>query len=126
MANPQHVSRRSLLAVSALGAAGSLLAACGAAGGTGAPGEKPLQVSKPVTITAWMPASGNYVDSLAGQVARFQQSQDKVRVNVEPSGTTDKLQAGIVSGEPPDLQQSNYIPMFMWNLQGALEAVDPY
>ena len=120
------LSRRLLLAAGAPGAAGLLLAACGAASGGSPPNEKPLLVSKPVTITAWLPASGNYVEYLQNQVSLFHQSQDKVHVNVEPSGSTDKLQAGIVAGDPPNLQQSNFIPMFMWNLQGALEPVDPY
>ena len=120
------LSRRSLLAAGAPAAASVVLAACGASSGGSAPGEKALQVTKPVTITAWLPASGNYVEYLQSQVGLFQQSQDKVRVNVEPSGTNDKLQAGVVAGDPPDIQQSNYIPMFMWHLQSALEPVDLY
>jgi hypothetical protein len=31
-----------------------------------------------------------------------------------------------VAGDPPNLQQSNYIPMFMWQIQEALEPVDAY
>jgi len=119
------LTRRDLLGRGATGAGGLLLAACGAGTSTG-PSEKALQVSKPVTITAWLPATGNYTEYLQNQVTLFQQSQDKVRLTVEPSGATDKLQASIVAGDPPDLQQSNYIPMFMWNLQGALEPIDAY
>ena len=107
-----------------IGVALPLLAvACGGAGG---PASAPLQVSKPVTITAWFPVTGNYAPYLQAQTDRFQQANDKVKVRIEPSGTTDKLQASIVGGEPPDLQQSNYIPMFMWAKLGALESVDPY
>jgi ABC-type glycerol-3-phosphate transport system substrate-binding protein len=118
------LSRRSVLAAGAAGA-GALLAACGGASGT-APGEKPLTVSKPVSIIAWLPPSGNYTEYLQNQVALFQQSQQKVQVTVEPSGATDKLQAAIVAGDPPNIQQSNYIPMFMWNIQDALEPIDLY
>ena len=85
-----------------------------------------LQVSKPVTITAWFPVTGNYAPYLQAQTDLFQQANDKVKVTLEPSGTTDKLQAAIVGGEPPDIQQSNYIPMFIWAQQGALEPIDPY
>ena len=102
-----------------------LLAACGGTG-TRLQADKPLQPSKPVTITAWLPATGNYADYLTNQVALFQQSQDTVKVTVEPPGATDKLQASIVAGDPPNLQQSNYIPMYMWQLQDALEPIDAY
>ena len=87
-----------------------------------APAGKALPVSKPVTITAWLPASGPYTEYLTGQVALFQQSQDTVKVTVEPPGATDKLQASIVAGDPPNVQQSNYIPMFMWQIQEALRS----
>ena len=49
------LTRRSLLAAGAPATAAVMLAACGAASGGSAPGEKALQVSKPVTITAWLP-----------------------------------------------------------------------
>ena len=88
--------------------------------------EKPPVVAKPVTITVWFPPTGNYTEYLTSQTTLFQQSQDKVKVTVEPSGATDKLQASIVAGTPPNLQQSNYIPMFLWHAQGALEPVDQY
>jgi ABC-type glycerol-3-phosphate transport system substrate-binding protein len=101
-----------------------LVAACSGQGSGG--GAAALQVSKPVTITAWYPASGTYVPFLQAQTDAFQQANQKVKVTVEPSGTTDKLQAAIVGGEPPDIQQSNYIPMFMWAQRGALEPIDPY
>jgi ABC-type glycerol-3-phosphate transport system substrate-binding protein len=117
-------TRRWVLGAGSAGAAG-LLAACGAAGQSGQ-SEKALQVSKPVTITAWLPPTGNYTDYLNSQVALFQQSQDKVKITVEPPGATDKLQAAILAGDPPNIQQANYIPMFMWQLQEALEPVDPY
>jgi ABC-type glycerol-3-phosphate transport system substrate-binding protein len=119
------LSRRSVLTAGAAGAAGSLLAACGAAS-TSPQGEKALQVSKAVSIIAWLPPSGNYTEYLQSQVALFQQSQPKVQVTVEPSGATDKLQAAIVAGDPPNIQQSNFIPMFSWNLQDALEPIDLY
>src|SRR5262245_47218001 len=88
-----------------------LAAAC--SGQRSGGGAASLQVSKPVTITAWYPATGTYVPFLQAQTDAFQQANQKVKVTVEPSGTTDKLQAAIVGGEPPDIQQSNYIPMFM-------------
>ncbi len=88
--------------------------------------EKPVAVSKPVTITVWFPATGNYTEYLTNQTALFQQSQDKVKVTVEPSAATDKLQASVVAGTPPNLWQANYIPMFLWHSQGALESVDQY
>jgi ABC-type glycerol-3-phosphate transport system substrate-binding protein len=122
-------TRRGVLRVLAGGAAVAplapvVLAACGsAAGGTG---ESSLQVSKPVTITAWYPVTTTYAPYLQAQTDRFQQANEKVKVTIEPNGTTDKLQTAIAGGEPPDLQQSNYIPMFMWAQRGALEAVDPY
>ena len=117
-------TRRTVVASAPLGLVG-LLVGCGGTG-TGTPAGTALQVSKPVTITAWLPATGNYADYLTGQVALFQQSQDKVKVTVEPPGATDKLRAAIVAGDPPNLQQSNYIPMFMWHLQDALEPIDAY
>jgi multiple sugar transport system substrate-binding protein len=117
------VTRRSLIGAGMMGITGAL-AGCGGAG-TGQ-SEKALTVSKPVTITAWLPATGTYVDFLQSQVALFQQSQDKVKVTVEPPGATDKLQAAIVAGDPPNIQQANYIPMFMWQLQDALEPIDQY
>jgi ABC-type glycerol-3-phosphate transport system substrate-binding protein len=101
-----------------------LAVACSGQGSGG--GAAALQVSKPVTITAWYPATGTYVPFLQAQTDAFQQASPKVKVTVEPSGTTDKLQAAIVGGEPPDIQQSNYIPMFMWAQRGALEPIDPY
>jgi ABC-type glycerol-3-phosphate transport system substrate-binding protein len=108
-----------------LGAVPPLVAtACAGAGG-GA-GQAPLQVSKAVTITAWFPVTGNYAPYLQAQTDAFQQANQKVKVTVEPSGTNDKLQAAIVGGEPPDIQQSNYIPMFMWAQRGALEPIDQY
>ena len=107
-----------------LGAVPPLMAA--ACSGAGGAGQAPLQVSKAVTITAWFPVTGNYAPYLQAQTDAFQQANPKVKVTVEPSGTTDKLQAAIVGGEPPDLQQSNYIPMFMWAQRGALEPVDQY
>lgn len=122
------VSRRNLLAAS-LGVVGtSLLASCGqeatapltkptVSAGLSAPtattaaiapttvpaaaAEKPPVVAKPVTITVWFPPTGNYTEYLTSQTALFQQSQDKVKVIVEPSGATDKLQASIVAGTPP-------------------------
>src|SRR5690349_10526581 len=96
-----HPSRRWLLATGGVGGA-ALLAACGV-GGTATTAEKPVTVSKPVTLTAWFPVSGTngYPEYLQNQVTLFQQSQDKVRVNVEPPGATDKLQAAIVGGTPP-------------------------
>ena len=117
-------SRRAMLGGAAAGAVGLLGAACGA--GTGSQSAKPLTVSKAVNITAWLPPTGSYTEYLTSQVAQFQQSQDKVKVTVEPPGATDKLQAAIVAGDPPDLQQSNYIPMFMWQLQDALVPIDTY
>jgi ABC-type glycerol-3-phosphate transport system substrate-binding protein len=117
------MTRRAI--VTAAAPAGLLLAACGAATNNAQAG-KALPVSKPVTITAWLPASGPYTEYLNGQVTLFQQAQDKVKVTVEPPGATDKLQASIVAGDPPNLQQSNYIPMFMWQIQEALEPVDAY
>ena len=88
--------------------------------------EKPATLAKPVTITVWFPPTGNYTEFLTSQTNLFQQSQDKVKVTVEPWAATDKLQASIVAGTPPNLQQSNYIPMFLWHSQRALEAVDQY
>jgi ABC-type glycerol-3-phosphate transport system substrate-binding protein len=122
----QAFTRRRTVGAGVTGAAGLMLAACGAPDPGGAQKESSTQVSKPVTITAWFPASGRYADYLQSQVALFHQSQDKVRVTVEPPGGNDKLQASIVAGDPPNLQQSNYIPMFMWQLQDALEPIDQY
>jgi ABC-type glycerol-3-phosphate transport system substrate-binding protein len=116
----ERKTRRTVLA--SLGVALPVLAACGAERSAG----PSLQVSKPVTVTAWFPVTGNYAPYLQSQTDLFQQGNEKVKVAVEPSGSTDKLQAAIVGGEPPDIQQSNYIPMFMWAQRGALEAVDPY
>jgi ABC-type glycerol-3-phosphate transport system substrate-binding protein len=124
LVNGSH-SRRLVLMTGAAGAAGLLLAACGA-DSTGSSAEKPLAVSKAVNIIAWLPPSGNYTEYLQNQVTLFQQSQPKVQVTVEPSGATDKLQAAVVAGDPPNIQQSNFIPMFMWNIQNALEPIDLY
>ena len=118
------MTRRTLMASGSVATAG-LVAACGEAG-TSTQTDKPLQVTKAVNITAWLPATGNYTEYLTSQVALFQQSQDKVKVTVEPPGATDKLQAAIVAGDPPNLQQSNYIPMFNWQIQNALEPIDAY
>ena len=117
------MTRRAIVTAGA--PAGLLVAACGAATNN-APAGKALPVSKAVTITAWFPVTGNYAPYLQAQTDAFQQANPKVKVTVEPSGTTDKLQAAIVGGEPPDMQQSNYIPMFMWAQRGALEPVDQY
>ena len=96
------VTRRAAVAAVPLG----LLAACGGATTT-TQSDKPIQLSKATTITAWLPATDTYTEYLNSQVTLFQQSQDKVKVTVEPSGATDKLQASIVAGDPPNLQQSN-------------------
>ncbi len=117
-------TRRLILQTGAAGMA-ELLAAC-APVRTGTQAQKPLALAKPVAITAWLPATGNYAEYLQNQVALFQQSQDKVKVTVEPPGAADKLQASIVAGDPPNIQQSNYIPMYMWQLQDALEPIDAY
>src|SRR5688572_13340389 len=114
-------TRRAVLGAAPVG----LLAACGGTTST-SPTDKPITLSKATTITAWLPPTGNYTEYLNNQVAKFQQSQDKVKVTVEPPGDTAKLQASIVAGDPPNLQQSNFIPMFMWQIQDALEPIDAY
>lgn len=106
----------------AAGAVHPFLAACGAR----EQGGSPIQVTKPVTITAWMPVTGTYVPVLSPQIDLFRQANPRITVNVEAAGGTDKLQAAILAGDPPDIQQSNYIPMFGWAKQGALEPVDTY
>src|SRR5688500_6438234 len=123
-------TRRTMLSSTAASAAttagtAGILAACGGPGTTSQT-DKPITLSKATTITAWLPATGNYTEYLTSQVAKFQQSQDKVKVTVEPPGDTAKLQASIVAGDPPNLQQSNFIPMFMWQIQDALEPIDAY
>ena len=119
-----NTTRRTVLTTVATTASAGVLAACGAA--TNSSTDKPITLSRNTTITAWLPPTGNYTEYLNNQVAKFQQSQDKVKVTVEPPGDTAKLQASIVAGDPPNIQQSNFIPMFSWQLQEALEPVDAY
>ena len=76
----ERMTRRTVLA--SLGVALPVLAACGAERSAG----PSLQVSKPVTVTAWFPVTGNYAPYLQSQTDLFQQGNEKVKVTIEPSG----------------------------------------
>jgi multiple sugar transport system substrate-binding protein len=116
--------RRAALVLPAVPAIPLLVGACGR--GTETAGANAGPVTKPVTITTWYPPTGNYTAFLREQTDAFQAANPKVTVSVEPDGGADKLQAVLAGGDPPDLQQSNFIPMFSWAKKGVLEAVDPY
>ena len=99
-----------------------LAAACGQAGTS----QPSTAVSAPVAISAWFPVSGVFAPYLQGEVEQFQQGNQRVKVTLEGAGAEDKLQAAVIAGDPPDIQHSNYIPMFNWVRQNALEPIDPY
>jgi ABC-type glycerol-3-phosphate transport system substrate-binding protein len=86
---------------------------------------------KPVTITAWLDSAAGGTPAFAPfheqQVARFQQAHPTITVTVEPiGGTGASLQARVAAGDPPDLVRSNFIPMFAFAKQGALEPIDAF
>jgi multiple sugar transport system substrate-binding protein len=115
------LTRREQLAGLA-GGAPLLALSCGQAGTS----QPSTVVSGPVTISAWFPVSGVFAPYLQSEVELFQQANQRVKVTVEGPGAEDKLQAAVIAGDPPDIQHSNYIPMFNWVRQNALEPIDPY
>jgi ABC-type glycerol-3-phosphate transport system substrate-binding protein len=122
------ITRRRAARLAAAGPA-MVAAACGSAAG-GQPAADPQAAGAPVTITAWLPratpSQAAYPPYIEQQLARFGSAHPTVRVNSEVAGEAEKLQAAVVSGDPPDIVQSNNIPMFMWASQGALEPIDPF
>src|SRR5688500_14465141 len=98
----------------ALGSFGTVVPVLAAACGRAGDDPSSVTVAQPVTITAWFPVTGAFAPFLQSQVDLFQQANAKVRVTVEGPGADDKLQAAVIAGNPPDVQHSNYIPMFNW------------
>jgi len=67
----------------ALGAAAPVVVAACAGGGAAGPNVPATQVSKPVTITAWLPTdpTNRYTEFFRAQVPLFQQANEKIKVN---------------------------------------------
>lgn len=121
----RYLTRRSLLA---LGGSVALPAVAACARHAGAPGEPAptVQQTRPASITLWAPVVGAYAEWHRERVETFIQRNPQIKVTIEPPESEDKLQVAVVSKAPPDIVQSNYIPMFKWASQGALEPIDAY
>ena len=117
----ERMTRRTVLA--SLGVALPVLAACGAERSAG----PSLQVSKPVTVTAWFPVTGNYAPYLQSQAELFQQGNQKVKVTVEPSGSgRTSCRRRSWRASPRTSSSPTTSPCSCGPSQDALEPIDPY
>jgi sn-glycerol 3-phosphate transport system substrate-binding protein len=97
-----------------------LLAACGS-GSEASENDTGAADGEPVEIDFWYGLGGKVEEVILNQVDRFNEAQDDIYVNAvfqeSYDVTSQKLQAGIVSGELPDVVQINTRawPIFGYN-----------
>lgn len=78
------------------------------------------------TITFWHTWSGSEADALQAVVDDFNNSQDKVHVEVLSSQTEDKMLTAIPSGDGPDLVYTADTTCSKWAQAGMLNPIDEF
>jgi ABC-type glycerol-3-phosphate transport system substrate-binding protein len=132
-------TRRELIRLTALGAAGAALAACGGAppgtpsaapAGRPAPATTPGQAAAPVRVRFWYGIGGQLAEVIETQIKKFNAATPGVAVEgllqKDYNGVQEKFQAALVGGDVPELIQMEIHATPQFAASGALAPIEPF